>query len=561
MSATVRPGAGPDHPIDPVVAVAPQGRRRRPSGEAPPLPRQVGGGTRAYGAVVLATLALEAALLVRPVRAMLTSADLVLLRAIEQVRLDGLTELGAVVLRVADVVVRMEFWATLLILLVLRRIHHLTTFLAVTLGSSLAVALLALLHARMRPAGLVVAGHWEGFAHPSVPVALLAVVTAAAVRTLLPAGRPRRRGLLVAGVVLSTVAVTRLYLGVDHPSDLVAAFGLGWALPMTAFGLLLPDEAFPIRYQGGRRAHVDLDGARGAAVLRALQEQLGLDAVELEPFGLSGSAGSMPMRIHLAGSDRMLFGKLCTVTHLRSDRWYKLGRMVLYGRLEDEKPFSTVRRLVEYEDHMLRLLRDDGLPVPAPHGLVEITPEREYVVVMEFLAGAREVGDVQLTDGEIDDGLLVVRRLWQAGVAHRDLKPSNLLVRDGHVLLIDVAFATVRPTPWRQAVDLANMMLTLALSSSAERVYDRALRQFAVEDVAEAFAASRSITVPTQLRDRLRKDGRDLAARFRALAPTRPPVAIQLWSVRRVLAGASVVAGVAVALTALLSYARVANLL
>ena len=43
------------------------------------------------------------------------------------------------------------------------------------------------------------------------------------------------------------------------------------------------------------------------------------------------------------------------------------------------------------------------------------------------------------------------------------------MVRDGHIMLIDVAFAELRPTPWRQAVDLANMMLCLALRSSANR--------------------------------------------------------------------------------------------
>ena len=154
-----------------------------------------------------------------------------------------------------------------------------------------------------------------------------------------------------------------------------------------------------------------------------------------------------------------------------------------------------------------------------------------------------------------------MRRLWEAGVAHRDLKPSNLLVRDGRVLLIDVAFSTVRPTPWRQAVDLADMMLTLALSSSAERVYDRALRQFAPEDVAEAFAACRGVTVPTQLRTRLKADGRDLAGRFRELAPRRAPVAVQLWTLRRLLVTLAVLCGAALALVGLWAYATVANLL
>jgi tRNA A-37 threonylcarbamoyl transferase component Bud32 len=167
----------------------------------------------------------------------------------------------------------------------------------------------------------------------------------------------------------------------------------------------------------------------------------------------------------------ILFAKLYARSHLRADRWYKLGRELLYGRLEDEKPFNTVRRLVEQEDYALRLCRDAGLPSPTPHGFVELTPDREYLVVSEFLDGAVELGEAEVTDRIIDDGLGIVRMLWHAGLAHRDIKPANLLVHNGRLLLIDVAFIEARPTPWRQAVDLANMMLCLALRSSPERVY------------------------------------------------------------------------------------------
>jgi len=34
------------------------------------------------------------------------------------------------------------------------------------------------------------------------------------------------------------------------------------------------------------------------------------------------------------------------MNHVRADRWYKLGRTILYGTLEDEKAYSSVRRLV-----------------------------------------------------------------------------------------------------------------------------------------------------------------------------------------------------------------------
>ena len=170
-----------------------------------------------------------------------------------------------------------------------------------------------------------------------------------------------------------------------------------------------------------------------------------------------------------------------------------------------------------------------------PYGVVELTPEREYLLVTEFFDGAVEMGEAQVTDEVIDAGLAVVRKLWDAGLAHRDVKPSNLLVRDQQVLLIDVAFAELRPTPWRQAVDLANMMLCLALRSEPQRVYDRALRQFTPADISEAFAAARGLALPSQLRRALRDRGLDLHAEFIRLLPAAPhPVSIQRWNLRRI---------------------------
>jgi tRNA A-37 threonylcarbamoyl transferase component Bud32 len=211
-------------------------------------------------------------------------------------------------------------------------------------------------------------------------------------------------------------------------------------------------------------------------------------------------------------------------------RWYKLGRTLLYGRLEDEASFSTVRRLVVYEDYMLHVMSKTGLNTSAPYGFAEITPECEYLLVAEFIDGAHELLDGEVDDVIIDDALATIRTLWDSGLAHRDIKPSNLLVRDGKVYLIDVAFARIRPTPWRQAVDLANMMLVLGLATDADRVYARALRFFSPDEIAEAFAATRGVTMPSQSRSMLRKSRRDLLARFRELAPKRRPISIQRWS-------------------------------
>jgi len=167
--------------------------------------------------------------------------------------------------------------------------------------------------------------------------------------------------------------------------------------------------------------------------------------------------------------------------------------------------------------------------------------------VVQLLDGAVELGEAQVDDQVIDEGLRIIRKLWDAGLAHRDIKPANVLVRDGKVLLIDLAFAELRPSPWRQAVDLANMLLVLALRSDPERVYGRAVRVFSPDEVAEAFAATRGIALTSQLRARLRLDGRDLISRFRQLAPPRTPIPIQRWSIRRIGLTATVLGSVLVA--------------
>ena len=562
---TPRPG-GEGSEVTPLIAASLRGRRRRPSGEPPPLPRHIDHSIRWYLLLAGVAGALWAGMSVPAVLGVITRADLAVLRVVATVRAAWLTHLMLDVNALASPwTTRLVAWGTIAVLAAFRRFRHLAAYLVIVLAAGAA----ALGHDAgdrpdaARPASSIL-GPWQGYAQPSQPVATLALALVGVLYTLVPAGRWRNRGKWAAAAILAAFCAARLYLAVDHPTDQVTALIIGWPLAVVAFWLAVPNDVFPVSYRGGRKAHLDIGGRRGAAIVTALDHQLGLAVTGVEPFGLEASAGSTPLRIQVRGPDggtTALFGKLYALNHLRSDRWYKLARTVIYGRLEDEKPFSTVRRLVEYEDHLLRLMRDAGLPTPRPYGFAEITPEREYLIVMEFFEGAQEIRNAPVDDRVIDDALRVVRRMWDAGVAHRDIKPSNILVRDGRVLLIDVAFATVRPTPWRQAVDLANMMLTLALASTPEHVYERALSIFAADDVAEAFAACRSITIPSQLRSLIRADGRDLTGRFRQLAPTRRPVPVQLWDIRRAAVTAGLIAALAAAVALFGIYLSAAGLL
>jgi tRNA A-37 threonylcarbamoyl transferase component Bud32/membrane-associated phospholipid phosphatase len=423
-----------------------------------------------------------------------------------------------------------------LALLALRRFRHLIIALIVAqLLTMISENVVGSSAHRPRPFGVDIQTGWGGWALPS-PVMHLAATLVVVLYTLVPEGRWRQRGKLLATGVVTLAGLGRIALGADAPTDVLVGVAIGVAIPLALFRLFAPNEVFPISYRRGRAAHLDVTGARGAAIRRGLEDQLGLAVTEVKPFGLSGSAGSTPLRITVKGDPpRQLFGKLYARSHLRADRWYKLGRELLYGRLEDEKPFNTVRRLVQQEDYALRLCRDAGLPTPTPYGVVELTPEREYLLVTEFFADATELGEAEVDAQVIDDALSIIRKLWEAGLAHRDIKPANLLVRDGQLLLIDVAFIELRPTPWRQAVDLANMLLCLALRSSPEVVYQRALGQFTVEEITEGFAAARGLALPSQLRRMLRAQGRDVHAEFLRLLPTPPrPIPIQRWTLRRV---------------------------
>jgi tRNA A-37 threonylcarbamoyl transferase component Bud32 len=532
-------------------------RTRRPTGAAPPLPKKIGL-TGALWLVLVGVVVVAGCVWLHVDPGPLDRFDDAIGDAVVALRVDWLTDLtrwlnavgsrggiAFVALLVAAVAARYARW------------RHLVLYLIGLAVVGIIIEGLTALARRPRPFDVTAIGPWEGYSAPSAPVAAFALVLVGATYMLVVPGRPRMQAKIALAALLLCATGVRIYLGIDHFSDDVFGAILGIAIPIALFRAFAPSEIYPISYgKRGKAAHLDVGGRRGDAIKAAMSEQLGFTVVSMKPVGLEGSGGSTPLKMVVldeTGAERSIFCKLYARNHVRADRWYKLGRSMLYGRLEDETPFKTVRRFVEYEDYTLRLLGEYGFSTPAALGIVEITPDEEYLIAMDFFDDAVEIGEAQIDETIIDEGLQLVRRMWDVGLAHRDVKPANLMVQDGHLRLIDVFFVQVRPSAWRQAVDLGNMMLVLALRSDAQTVYEHALRYFTPDELSEAFAATRGVASPTQLRQYLKSDGRELLAEFRSMVPARKPIAIQRWSIRRVLLIAVTVLGVSLA--ALAGYA------
>jgi membrane-associated phospholipid phosphatase len=545
-----------------VAGISIEGRRRRPSGERAPLDYQLGRSGVFWLTAAVATIALWAVFVASNIAdPLIQRVDDAILRWLERLRVGWLTTAARWVAILGSTWALLTLrWTTIAALAVLRRLRHLLTFVGSVLAVRLVVWVMSTGLGRPPPTSVRTIGEWRGYADPSVPVAMLAVTLIGMSFALAPSGRPRSWALRASAVAIVMLGLAQTYLGVSHPSDVLAGAALGVAFAIVPFRVACPDAVFPVSYQRGRRtAHLELDEHRIDGIRSALEVQMEAELVHIEHVGLEGSGGSTPLLITLRdpSGELVLFGKLYADTHVRADRWYKLGREILYGSLEDETSFNSVRQLVEYEDYMMRVMHAAKLPTPRSRGFVELWPEREYVILSDYVPRAEEADEAPITSDVIEQGLRVVRRMWDEGLAHRDIKPANILIRDDTLHLIDVAFGQVRPSTWRQAVDLANMMLVLALGSDAATVYGRAEEMFDPGDIGEAFAATRGVTMPAQLRQSLDEDGRDLVAEFRELAPERPPIRVQRWSVRRVAITARTLAiGVVIAALTIVNLAN-----
>jgi membrane-associated phospholipid phosphatase len=248
------------------------GRRRRPSGERPPLPRELKASGRFWLAAGASMILVWSSLFAfSSTTEWWTRVDLAVLNWFVDLRSDAVDTIAKAGHALGSVwFIRPLRWGMIFVLIGFKRFRALFG----VLGAILIVGLVvnALVDAVGRPRPLVeIIGGWQDYSHPSRPVAALAVTVVLVGLALIPAGVWRRRWFWLAGVLMVILGLSRVYLGVDHPSDVWTSAFLGPAVAVVVMRLFVPESVFPVTYRRGVSAHLDVGGSRVEAIRTALK--------------------------------------------------------------------------------------------------------------------------------------------------------------------------------------------------------------------------------------------------------------------------------------------------
>ena len=198
-TAHPRPGVRPAPP--PIARLR---RRRRPSGEPPPLPRHLNASGKWWLGSSIVVAVLWGVGAATGHIAVVDLVDTRVLQAVGELRSPGLTRIAEVAGGLATPAALKVIWlVNMVVLVACRRWRHLLVWLGVGLVVANLADTAATTLQRPRPYGVEVLGPWSGFSMPSVPVTVLAAFLVSTLYALVPAGRWRTVGKWVVVAVLA----------------------------------------------------------------------------------------------------------------------------------------------------------------------------------------------------------------------------------------------------------------------------------------------------------------------------------------------------------------------
>jgi glycosyltransferase 2 family protein len=382
-----------------------------------------------------------------------------------------------------------------------RRFRVLVTVAAGFVAAAAALTGLTYLAAPGRAAGLPLAlrqGSWlagGGFPDP----ALLAGLAAAAVAASPWLSRPWRRA---AWVALLLIGATRLVTGGLVPMQLALALAAGLTVGtglLVAFGV-------PDRRMGS------------ASVAEALRAG-GLPVSEVTG-PLRQAKGSRPFQA-VTEDGHALFVKVLGYDQRNADLLYRAWRGLRLRGVGDTRPASSLVKTVEHEALLSVLAERAGVAVPRV-GQVIRAADGSVLLTMQLIAGLclEDVPADCITDQLAVDLWREVGRLHQAGIAHRSLRCANVMIsQNGRPVLVDFSFAELAATSRQRAIDVAELLTSLAGRIGPDRAAGTAAAAIGPGGVAAAVPVLQPLALSAGTRRAIRgQDG--LLKKTRAAAAT-----------------------------------------
>jgi glycosyltransferase 2 family protein len=361
--------------------------------------------------------------------------------------------------------------AALVLLAVALRHRRFRVLVTVAAGFTVAAALMAAITYLAGPGGStglpagLRQGSWlagAGFPDPAVLAGVAAVVVAAAPWL----SRPWRRA---SWVTLLLIGAARLITGGLLPMQLVLALATGVAVGaglLVVFGV--PDRRM---------------GAAGvAAALRAGGVPVSQVTGPLRP-----AKGSRPFEA-TTGDGNGLFVKVFGSDQRDADLLYRAWRGIRLRGVGDTRPAASLFKAVEHEALLAVMAERAGVAVPHV-GQVIKAEDGSVLLTMDLVAGRSldEVPAGRITDQLAGSLWREVGRLHQARIAHRSLHGSNIMIgQDGSAVLVDFSFAELAATGRQRAIDVAELLTSLAGRIGPDRAVAAAAAAIGADGVAAA---------------------------------------------------------------------------
>jgi undecaprenyl-diphosphatase len=196
---------------------------------------------------------------------------------------------------------------------------------------------------------------------------------------------------------------------------------------------------------------------------------VGVPLEEIEPLSVD-ARGSTPY-LATASDGRRLFVKALGTDERSADLMFRMYRALQPRHLGDERPFSSLRRMVEHEALVALAARDTGVRTPRFVAFATAVPNG-FVLSYEAVSGRSldRLEPSEMTDDVLRSTWEQLAILRQHHIAHRDLRLANVFFDDaGAVWIIDFGFAELSASKVLLANDLAELLASSSTRVGAER--------------------------------------------------------------------------------------------